>query len=618
MRKKSDYLPIESYGVIGDLETVALVGLNGSIDFMCFPRFDSPTVFARLLDAQRGGYFQIAPANFDNDGNTVCKQMYLPETNVLVTRFLSEDGILELIDFMPIGGNSGVQRLTRIVTAVQGDIDVKVVCDCAFDYARKPTMTKRTDSDKSVYFECVGDDCGHGRLLSEVPLQHQGSVAESVFQLQEGKTVAFKFLSVKEDANKCEFDTSLASEDVNESLRVTSEFWRNWVSKSKYDGLWRHEVHRAALVLKLLFSKTYGSIVASPTFSLPEAIGGQRNWDYRFCWIRDSAFTVHAMLKLGFTEEAGHYMEWISQRYEQCDNSGELQLLYRIDGSPDIEERELTHLSGYADSAPVRIGNAAKNQLQLDIYGELIDAVYLTHKFSTPMSWQGWKNLCKTVEYVCENWSQPDESIWEIRGERKHFLHSRLMCWVALDRAIRLGFKGSFPAPIERWRTIRDKIHEDIHSNFWNEERQSFVQYQHGDTVDAALLLMPLVKFISPVDPRWTSTLETIKEDLVTDAFVHRYIGDSEFDGLDESKEGSFTMCSFWYCENLARAGRVDEATLAFQKMIGYANHLGLFSEELGFAGQHLGNFPQAFTHLALISAATAIDRARKTGGQPF
>lgn len=608
-RYKDKYLPIEDYGVIGNLETVALVGMHGSIDFMCVPSFDSPSIFARLLDREKGGYFQITPVEEDMTG----RQMYLPDTNILVTRFLSPGGILEIIDFMPLPEDGNSRQLIRIVKSIQGSMEMRLECFAAFDYARDRTTAAQDINEFSVLFTSDDKNAKPARLIGEVPFEIERNGATADFVLEEDKQVVFIFDCC---ATIGESSTS-PIEEVDALLDQTAGYWRNWLSKSRYEGLWRDHLKRSALVLKLLFSKEHGSIVAAPTFGLPEAIGGQRNWDYRYCWIRDSAFTVYAMLKMGFTDEATHYIEWISQRYEHS-AGGSLQLMYRIDGSSELEEEELHHLEGYRQSAPVRIGNEAKNQLQLDIYGELVDSIFLASKYSTPITYDGWKNLRKTVEYVCEHWNEPDEGIWEFRGGRKHFLHSRLMCWVAIDRAIRLSEIRSFPASLTHWREVRDSIYEDIHTNFWHEKRQAFVQYKGSDKMDASVLLMPMMKFISSRDPRWTKTLAALKEDLVTDAFVRRYVNDHHLEALDGSQEGNFTVCSFWYCENLARAGRIDEATLLFEKMLGYANHLGLYSEELGFQGQHLGNFPQAYTHLALISAAIAIDRARESDGHPF
>jgi GH15 family glucan-1,4-alpha-glucosidase len=357
-------------------------------------------------------------------------------------------------------------------------------------------------------------------------------------------------------------------------------------------------------------SARYGSLIAAATFGLPERVGGQRNWDYRYTWLRDSSFSLYAFMRLGFVEEARAFTSWIRDRVHEDAQRGPLQVMYHPDGRQELEEEILDTLRGYKDSKPVRIGNAAYKQLQLDIYGELMDAVYLANKYGDGISHDGWKNLQRILAWLAENWQRPDEGIWEVRGGAREFLHSRLMCWVAFDRMVRLADKRSLAAPVEKWREIRDTIYEDIFNNFWSEELQAFVQYKGAQTVDASVLLMPLMRFISPTDRRWRSTLDAIEKHLTEDSLVYRYDNlSAPVDGLSGS-EGSFTACSFWFIECLARSHQLDKARLLFDKMLGYANHLGLYSEQLGSSGEHLGNFPQAFTHLALISAATYLDRA--------
>jgi GH15 family glucan-1,4-alpha-glucosidase len=591
------YNPIEDYGVIGDLNTACHVCRNGSIDFFCFPDFDSPSVFARMLDAEKGGYFSIAP-EFDVGRHN---QLYLPDTNILLTRFLSEDGILEITDFMPIAARNEVSRIIRTVRAVRGEIPVKMECFPAPDYARFRPEVILSDNNRSAGF--AGGDY-RLRLQSTREMSKKDGRAEAHFTLEEGKCACFMFT-----CGQCE-EVPFEEKTLFDLQEETAKYWRDWVSQVNYGGRWPEVVRRSALALKLMTSGKHGSIAAAPTFSLPETIGGARNWDYRYCWIRDSAFTVYAFLRLNFKEEASAYMDWIEKRFRDCGDDGSLQLMYGLDGGTELVEKELEHLEGYEGSRPVRIGNAAKDQLQLDIYGELLDSVYLADKYVHKISYDSWMNVTRTVNYVCENWQKPDAGIWEFRGGYKEFLHSRLMNWVAVDRAVRMAQKESLPAPFSRWFDVRGEIYHDIFDNFWDEELQAFVQYKGAKTVDASALLMPLVKFISPLDPRWLSTMDEIKKQLVSDSLVKRYnVERAGFEALDGSEEGSFTMCSFWYIECLARAGRREEARLLFDKMIGYANHLGLYSEELGHDGRHLGNFPQAFTHLALISAASALER---------
>jgi GH15 family glucan-1,4-alpha-glucosidase len=592
------YQPIENYGVIGDLRTVALVGMNGSIDFFCSPDFDSPSVFAALLDDGKGGRFQIAPVM---EGARQ-KQLYLPETNVLLTRFLSEEGVAEISDFMPISTDG--QHLSCIVRrakCVRGEVNFGVLCEPRFDYGRADHRVEQRDGE--VIFESRGPD-GHAlRLRTRVPLQIVDGAARAEFRLKHGETAYF----VLEEARAT--DTTRWREFVSRSFKQTTNFWRAWSRRSRYRGRWRGTVQRSALTLKLLTSARHGSIVAAATFGLPEELGGERNWDYRYTWIRDASFTLYGLIRLGYTEEAAAFMHWIEERCGELDPDGSLQIMYGIDGRHELNEQVLSHLEGYRGSSPVRIGNGAFDQLQLDIYGELMDSVYLYNKYGEPISYDLWRNLVRLIDWVGNNWQRKDEGIWEVRGGRQEFLYSRLMCWVAIDRGIRLALKRSFPAPLDRWLRARDTIYEEIMTEFWDERRGAFVQHKGSETMDAANLLMPLVKFMGPTDPRWLSTLRAIEEDLVDDSLVYRYrIGDAASDGL-EGDEGTFNMCSFWYVECLARAGDLDKARFFFEKMLGYANHLGLYSEELGPRGEHLGNFPQAFTHLGLISAAYFLDR---------
>jgi len=602
------YAPIGDYGVIGDLYTVGLVGMDGSIDFLCLPDFDSPSVFAALVDAERGGRFQIAPLL----ASAARKQLYLPDTNVLLTRFLDADGVAEVSDFMPVDDAGQAHTVVRRAKTVRGAVlRFRMRCEPRFDYARA-THTAERRSDTEVLF--VGRSGGGElalRLRSSVPLQIENGAAVAEFALGAEASAWF----VLEVVHAQEPSPSERPDYESDSFKETVNFWRRWVARSSYSGRWRETVNRSALALKLLTSRRYGSIVAAPTFGLPEVIGGGRNWDYRYTWIRDSSFTLYGLMRLGYTDEAAAFMRWLTDRYRELAPDGSFQIMYGLDGRHSLPEEILPHLEGYMGSRPVRVGNAAFDNLQLDIYGELMDSVYLYDKYGSPMGYDAWTNLVRLLDWLSANWRRPDESIWEVRGGRQEFLFSRVMCWVAFDRAIRLATKRSFPAPLAKWYETRDTIFQDIFTRFWDPARGAFVQHVGATTLDAATLLMPLVRFVSPTDPRWISTLRAIERELVSDSLVYRYrLAGGFSDGLT-GEEGTFSMCSFWYVECLSRMGDLHKARFLFEKMLGYANHLGLYGEQLGLQAQHLGNFPQAFTHLALISAAFDLDRRLSAAG---
>jgi len=607
MVESTGYQPIEDYGIIGDLHTVALVGKDGSIDFMSFPRFDSPTIFAGLLDREKGGHFCIQPAL-----DATRKQMYLPDTNVLITRFLAAEGVAEVSDFMPVGfhPHDHPRVLVRRVKTVRGNVRFDLEFNPRFDYARADHTVEQRDGE--LIFASKGADGVVIRLRTQVPLTVNGDGSASAsFELRAGETAAF----VLEEVGDGIPSPSASPDYVSEAFKNTVNFWRSWIGRSHYAGRWQETVNRSALALKLLVSETHGSLLAAATFGLPEQIGGERNWDYRYTWIRDASFTLYALIRLGYTDEAGSFMRWIHDRCMDLNPDGSMQITFGHDGRKILTEETLPHLEGYRGSSPVRIGNGAYDQLQLDIYGELMDSIYLYNKYGEPIPYDLWVNLVRLINWVTEHWQLPDEGIWEVRGGQQEFLYSRLMCWVAVDRGIRLADRRSFPYPFDKWRATRDAIYQDIMTNFWDPRRGTFVQHKGVTTVDASNLLMPMVKFISPTDPRWLSTLKAMDEDLVDDSMVYRYkIDEAAHDGL-VGDEGTFNMCSFWYSEVLARSGDVQKARFFFEKMLGYANHLGLYAEELGPHGEHLGNFPQAFTHLGLISAAYAIDRKLSDAG---
>ena len=600
------YRRIEDHAIIGDLHTIALVAVDGTIDFLCAPSFDSPSVFAALLDPDRGGHFELAAA-FENPTH---RQHYLPDTNVLLTRFLDDDGVAEVSDFMPVDAAGTAHNIVRRAKAVQRDIPFVMRCAPRFDYGRASHTVERTND--GVIFASPSARMAM-RLRSTTPLRLEGPDATAHFVLRSGEAATFVLELLPEKlAGRC----ARSHYDV-EAFKATTNFWRSWVGRATYSGRWRETVSRSALTLKLLTSQRHGSIVAAPTFGLPERIGGARNWDYRFTWIRDAAFTLYGLMRLGFTEESAAFMRWVEARCGELAPDGSLQIMYGVDGRHDLPEEELPHLAGYMGSRPVRIGNDATTHLQLDIYGELLDAVYLYDKYGGAISFDFWSNVRRLVDWVCANWRRPDESIWEVRTERREFLYSKVLCWVAVDRAIRIATRRSFPAPLARWYSERDAIYEDVFARFWDAELGTFTQSPGSKTVDASALLMPLVRFISPTDPRWLSTLRAIERSLVADSLVYRYRLEGDFSDGFPVGEGTFSMCSFWYVECLSRTGDVLKARHYLEKMLGYANHVGLYGEELGPRAQHLGNFPQAFTHLALISAAFDLDRRLSAAGHP-
>ncbi|GII05160.1 glycoside hydrolase family 15 protein [Planobispora takensis] len=605
------YLPVADHGLIGDLRTVALVGTDGTIDWYCCPSFDAPSVFASILDAGRGGCFELGAT-----ATARTKQFYFPDTNVLITRFFTEEGVGEIQDFMPVSGEgaqddgegaqddgeAGRHRLIRRVLCVRGTMSFRARVAPRFGYGAEP-HTLRAAGDMAV-FESAGLTLA---LTATVPLEHDGADVRAEFKLGEGDSAVFALDRVGGEVAP----RGCPRAEAEDQFAATVAYWRRWLSASRYRGRWREMVHRSALTLKLLTYAPTGAIVAAPTTSLPEQIGGERNWDYRYVWIRDAAFCVYALLRLGFAGEAGAFMRFLTRRVSPGAGgpSGPLQIMYGIDGRTELPERELEHLQGHLGSAPVRIGNAAAGQLQLDIYGALIDSIYLYDKWAQPISSDQWDDVCALTDWVCDNWDQADEGIWETRGGRRRFLSSQVMCWVAVERAVRMANRRGLPADLPRWLRVRDTIYRRVMTRGWSASRQAFVQHQDGDVLDAAVLLMPLAKFVAPTDPKWLSTLDALAAELVADSLVYRYDPRASPDGL-RGEEGTFSICSFWYVEALTRAGRLDEARLAFEKMLTYANHLGLYAEEISRTGEQQGNFPQAFTHLSLISAAFNLDRA--------
>ena len=605
----SDYPLISDHGLIGDLQTSALVTKDGTIDFFCAPRFDSPSIFASLLDARKGGRFRITP----RQDECTTTQIYFPQSACLITRFMADAGVAELIDFMPIDNPTVAtdnHKIVRGVRCLRGQMPFRMECEPRFDFARQSHNLSLTS--EGAVFETNGKKVVlHGAAGAE--RSGDGDIRLD-FTLKAGEVKGFML----------ETGATRAPQPMNRGEAIglfdrTVRFWRSWLSRCAYQGRWREMVHRSAMSLKLMTYAPTGALVAAMTTGLPEQIGGERNWDYRFTWIRDASFSIYALLGLGYTEEARAFLEWVGHRVSEKvgKDSGPLKIMYRVDGSSDLVEETLDHFEGYMGSRPVRIGNGASDQLQLDIYGEAMDSIALADP-SEPVGYLGWLELIKIGDWLAENWDQPDEGVWETRGGRKDFTYGRVMCWVAFDRLIRMAHDRGRPGDVQRWIAARDAIYNQVMDKGWNAERGAFTQYPGTDVVDAISLLMPLVGFIPPKDPLWLSTLDAMNDELVTDSLVYRYNPSASPDGLQGS-EGTFSLCSFFYVDALTRAGRLEEAQYAFEKMLTYANHVGLYSEEIDPSGRQIGNFPQAFTHLALVHAAIDLDAALNAGaGQVF
>jgi GH15 family glucan-1,4-alpha-glucosidase len=601
------YPNIADHGLIGDLQTTALVTTTGTINWFCCPRFDSPSIFAALLDADKGGYFQIAP----DQAGYVTRQLYLPDSAVLVTRFMTADGVGELLDFMPplTGRATDRHKLVRIMRVPRGSMQFAMDLQPRFDYGRAKHKTDLSEHGAVI----TGADgmrltvhmagAGSAGTKNGSGLRRTGNGLRASWTLHEGQAAGVVVESMGGPPKR------LQPAELNRLLDQTTAFWRNWLHQSSYRGRWREMVGRSAMTLKLLTYDPTGAPVAAATAGLPEDPGGERNWDYRYTWIRDGSFSIYALLGLGYKEESAKFAAWMRERLSEKagDASGPLKIMYRVDGSSDLSEEVLKHFEGWRRARPVRIGNGAADQLQLDIYGEAMDALYLADKSGFSVPNQGWQAVVDMMDWLAEHWDQPDEGVWETRGGRKDFTYGRFQSWIALDRAIRIAEHHGKPAKLAVWMTERDRIYQQILNRAWNPKVKAFTQHYNTEVLDSSLLLMPLLGFIAPRDPMWLSTLKAMDEKLVSDSLVYRYNPEMSADGL-RGTEGTFSLCTFWYVDALARAGRLEDAALTFEKMHTYGNHLGLFSEEIGVTGEQLGNFPQAFSHLALIGAAINLD----------
>jgi GH15 family glucan-1,4-alpha-glucosidase len=599
-----DYPLIADHGLIGDLQTAALVTTDGSIDWFCAPRFDSPSLFAALLDNQRGGRFRIRPS-VDVFSS---QQMYLPDTAILITRFLTPEGIGEIVDFMPVSGKVATDRhrLVRLLRCVRGRMTFDFELAPRFDYGRKPHELQVTDSgaifksdafSMTVHVVREPDDARLGHVRTE-----DGDVHASL-TLEAGQLRGLVL-----DTGTDEPPRDIRVAEAQQLYDETERFWKSWLAQSTYTGRWRETLQRSAITLKLMTYAPSGALVAAPTAGLPEQVGGERNWDYRFTWVRDASFSIYALMGMGFTDEARDFAQWMLARVQERRGAKTpLNLMYRVDGSSDLTEEILEHWEGYRGSYPVRIGNGAAEQLQLDIFGEAMDSVYYGDRRGLQIGQPGWLAIRDLLGWLSDNWDQPEAGIWETRGGPKDFTYGRVMSWVAFDRAIRLATERGRPAPLDRWISERDALYEQVMQHGWNADRGAFVQHYQDTVLDSSLLRMSRVGFIASQDPMWLSTLRAMDSELVSDSLVYRYNPSASPDGLRGS-EGTFSLCTFMYVDALAGAGRLEDARLTFEKMLTYSNHLGLFSEEIGDTGEQLGNFPQAFTHLALIDAALKLN----------
>jgi GH15 family glucan-1,4-alpha-glucosidase len=604
------YPNISDHGLIGDLQTAALVTTDGTVDFFCCPRFDSPSVFASLLDAGKGGHFRIAPAG----GDCVSKQLYMPGTAMLITRFMTADGVGEVLDFMPVTGGKPTDRhrLVRHLRVARGTMQFEMDLQPRFDYGRtkhKVEITKqgavfRSDTGTELTLHTTGQ---HSATEGGATVERAGDGLRATFTMREGDSARGVVLESMGGPPK-----KLSPAELDRLADDTAAYWKGWLARSSYTGRWREMVDRSAMTIKLMTYEPTGAPVAAATFGLPEQTGGERNWDYRFTWIRDGSLSMHALTGLGYLDEAAKFGRWLKDRVTQAsagNGASPLKIMYRVDGSSDLTEETLDHFEGWRGSRPVRIGNGAAGQLQLDIYGEAMGAIMTGDEYGIQPAIAGWTALTTIIDWVADNWDQPDEGVWETRGGRRDFTYGRLECWVALDRAIRLAERHGRPANVAKWAVERDQIYNQIIKRGWNNKVKAFTQHYATDVLDSILLFMPLEGFISPTDPMWLSTLDGMDRQLVSDSLVYRYNPAASPDGLHGS-EGTFSLCTFLYVDALARAGRLDDAVLTFEKMLTYGNHLGLFSEEIGSTGEQLGNFPQAFTHLSLINAAITLNSA--------
>jgi len=582
---------IEDYGLIGDLQTAALVSRHGCIDWLCFPRFDSGACFAALLGDEENGRWSLQPAS----GITSTERRYRGDTLVLETELACDEGVVRLIDFMPPRGEA--PDVVRIVEGVEGTVPMKMRLSIRFDYGSIVPWVRRRD-------EGVHAVAGPDALFLATPVDLVGRNlhTEADFDVAPGDRVPFVLTWYPSNRPSPE------RVDAEQALVDTESFWREWVTDCVHVGRFREPLVRSLVTLKALTYAPTGGIVAAATTSLPEALGGVRNWDYRYCWLRDATLTLLALVRAGYEDEARAWRDWLLRAI--AGRPGEVQIMYGIAGERRLTELELEWLDGYEGSRPVRIGNAASGQLQLDVYGEVADALYHARQAGIGASPDAWALSKKLLEWLEDGWRQPDEGIWEVRGPRRHFVHSKVMAWVAFDRAVRSVEEYEREGPVDRWRQLRDEIHGDVCREGFSEKLGAFTQSYGMDRLDASLLMVPLVGFLPADDERVVGTVAAIERELVEDGLVARYRADEENTGVDglPPGEATFLPCSFWLAQVYAMQGRLDEAETLFERLLGLRNDLGLLSEEYDVeAGRLVGNFPQAFTHLTLVDAALTL-----------
>jgi GH15 family glucan-1,4-alpha-glucosidase len=586
-RAGAETLRIEDYALLGDTFTAALVGRNGSIDWLCAPRFDSGACFAALLGGPENGRWRIAPAG---EIQAVSRR-YRDGTLILDTEFETETGAVVVTDFMPLPSTEDEVDVVRIVRGIRGEVPMRLEAIFRFDYGHVvPWLRRRPYGLQAI----AGPNAL--QLWSPVALSNENFTTTAEFTVREGQSIPFSLCWYKSHR----FEPPIQHPEV--LLECTARWWRDWSAKCSYSGPWADAVQRSLITLKALTYSPTGGIVAAPTTSLPEEVGGVRNWDYRYCWIRDATLTLYSLLSSGYTEEAVAWRRWLLR--SAAGRPEEMQIMYGLAGERRLPELELPWLRGYEGSRPVRIGNGAQEQFQLDVYGELMDALHVARKYHVEPDAEAWRMQTVLMQFIAEKWVEPDSGIWEVRGPRRHFTHSKLMAWVGVDRAISGVEQYGLEGPVEAWRTLRARIHGDICRNGYSAKRNSFVQHYSGNDLDASLLLMPTVGFLPPTDPRIIGTVEAIGRELTVDGFVLRYRSETGVDGL-VGGEGAFLPCTFWHADALALMGRPDEAAEIFERLLGIRNDVGLLAEEYDpRARRQLGNFPQAFSHIGLINTA--------------